>query len=101
MELTRLALLDSTLDPLTTRHPIPILSTGHCSLASELYNGIRYVSMQFISMEFTSLMGLVFILVLLDLTPDFSTARYLISILSMGHCLLGLHLYNSIRYVPT
>src|SRR5437588_809864 len=100
MELIYLVLLDSTPDSSTTRHPIPILSMGQCSAPSQLSNGIRYIPTRWISMEFASVKRLVFILVLLDSTPDYSTTRHLIPILLMGQCSVPSQLSNGIRYVP-
>src|SRR5207302_55643 len=96
-----LALLDLTPDSSTTRHPIPILSMGQCSAPSQLSNGVRYVPMRWISMEFASVMRLVSILTLLDSTPDSSTTRHPIPILSTGQCSAPSQLSNGVRYVPT
>src|SRR5207237_1341840 len=66
-----LALSDSMPDSSRTRHPIPFLSMGYCSAASQLHNGVRYVPVRWIPMELTYL-------ALLDSMPDSSTTRYLI-----------------------
>src|SRR5205807_685860 len=65
-----LALLDSMPDSSTTRHPIPILSTGQCLAPSQLSNGVRYVPTQWISMEFASVMRLVSMLAFLYSMSD-------------------------------
>src|SRR5207302_1830199 len=96
-----LALLDSMPDSSTTRQPIPILSMGQCSAPSQLSNSVRYVPTGLISIGFPSVMRVVSILVLLDSTPDSSTTRLPIPILSTGQCSAPSQLSNGVRYVPT
>src|SRR5437879_9738334 len=94
-----LALLDSTPDSSTTRHPIPILSMGQCSAPSQLSNSIMYVPTRWISMEFASVMRLVSILALLDSMPDSSTTGRPIPILSTGQCSAPSQLSNAVSYI--
>src|SRR5205807_4671956 len=101
MELTPLALLDSMPDSSTTGYSVPITSIEHCSLGSQLHNGIRYVPTRWISMVFASVMRLVSMLTLSVSTPDSFTTRHLFLILLMEHCSPGSQLPNSIRYIPT
>src|SRR5437588_857563 len=95
-----LVLLDSTPDSSTTRCPIPTLSMGPCSIPSQHSNGIGYIPMRWISIEFASVMRLVSILVLLDSTPDSSTTRWPIPILSKRQCSAPSQLSNGVSYVP-
>src|SRR5205807_2060549 len=94
-----LVLSDSTPDSSTARWPIPILSMGQCSAASQLSNGVRYVSTRLISMGFPSVMRVVSILVLLDSMPDSSTTRQPIPILSTGKCSAPSQLSNAVSYI--
>src|SRR5205807_4133107 len=77
-----LALSDSTPDSSTTRRLTLAPSTGYCPAATELHNGVRYVPVQWISMELTHQAPL-------DPMPDSSTTRRPIPILSTGHCSPG------------
>jgi hypothetical protein len=52
-------------------------------------------------MELASVMEMVLTLVLLDSTPDSSTASSLIPFPSMGHSSAGSQPHNGIRYIPT
>src|SRR5437588_469081 len=89
-----LVLLDSMLDPPTTRFPIPVLLIGCCSASCQLHNCVRYVPVRWISTELTHLMPS-------NSMPDSSTTRYPIPVVSTGQCSAPSQLSNGICYICT